>query len=78
MTSDIVIDLDAKHKAHRSGSKWLVQKRQADGSWDMVAHWAGGRRSLLQWCESNGVYPTRAAEELLATLPESTGFRERG
>lgn len=75
--TEIVVILDAKTKAIRSGSRWAVQKRQPDGSWDMVAAWDGSRRSLLQWAERNGVYPTREAEAQLALLPEGVGFRER-
>lgn len=69
--------LDLKTKANRSGNKWVVSRLQPDGSWDMQAHWTGGRRSLLTWCEANDVYPTRDAEAQLAVLPEATGFRER-
>jgi hypothetical protein len=75
--TEITIPLDAKHRAIRSAPKWVIQRRQPDGSWDMIDHWAGGRRSLLQWCEANGVYPTRQAEAQLALLPEGIGFRER-
>ncbi len=75
--TETTIVLDAKTKAIRSGSRWAVQKRQPDGSWDMVAAWDGSRRSLLQWAERNGVYPTREAEAILSTLPEGTGFKDR-
>jgi len=75
--TDIRVDLDTKTRAFRTGSRWIVQKRRPNGSWDMVADWVGGRRSLLQWCEANGVYPSRTAEAQLAALPEGVGFRER-
>ncbi len=71
------IDLDRKTRALRSGSRWAVQKLQPDGSWDMVAAWTGGRRSLLKWCEENHVAPTREAEAQLAVIPESDGFKDR-
>jgi len=71
------IELDRKTRALRSGSRWAVQKLQPDGSWDMVAAWTGGRRSLLKWCEENRVAPTREAEAQLAVLPESDGFKDR-
>lgn len=75
--TETVVVLDAKTKAIRSGSRWVIQRRQPDGSWDMTDHWDGSRRSLLQWCDKNGVYPTRDAEAQLALLPEGVGFRER-
>lgn len=75
--TEITILLDAKHKALRSNNRWCIQRRQPDGSWDMIRTWSGGRRSLLQWCDENGVYPTRDAEAQLALIPESTGFKER-
>lgn len=69
--------LDMKTKALRSNNRWAIQRLQADGSWDMLTHWTGGRRSLLKWCEANDVSPTRAAEAALELLPESQGFRDR-
>ncbi len=75
--TEIVVVLDAKTKAIRSGQRWAVQKRQPDGSWDMVAAWDGGRRSLFHWMEANGVYPTREAEAILSTISEGRGFVER-
>jgi hypothetical protein len=75
--TEVTITLDAKTKAIRSGSRWAIQRRQTDGSWDMTDHWDGSRRSLLQWAERNGVYPTREAEAVLATLSEGVGFKER-
>jgi hypothetical protein len=76
--TEIQIQLDSKHLAHRSQNNWAIQRRQPDGSYDLVANWTGGRRSLLQWCDANDVHPTRDAEALLAKLPEANGFRERG
>lgn len=75
--TEYTIALDAKTRAIRSANRWAVQRLQSDGSWDMQAHWTGGRRSLIQWCEENDVYPSRKALEQLATMPESTGFRDR-
>jgi len=69
--------LDRKHRALRSGNRWAIQRQKPDGSWDMVAHWQGGRRSLIQWAEQNGVAIERATEAALALLPEAQGFRER-
>jgi hypothetical protein len=77
MTTEHTIQLDRKHKALRSGDKWAVQRLQTDGSYDTVETWAGGRRSLLHWCEKHDVHPTREAEAALALLPESNGFRDR-
>lgn len=71
-----IIELDRKTKAVHSGSAWAVQKLQPDGNWDMVAHFTGGPRALAQWCERNGVYPTRDAEARLAAIPEAA-FRQR-
>lgn len=75
--TEYTIALDLKTKANRSGNKWVVSRLQPDGSWDMQAHWTGGRRSLLTYCEKEGVAPTREAEAALALIPESQGFRER-
>lgn len=75
--TEYTIALDLKTRAIRSGNRWAIQRLLSDGSWDMQAHWTGGRRSLLTWCEENGIVPTRDAEAALAKLPESTGFRER-
>lgn len=75
--TETTIQLDAKTRALRSGNRWAVTRMQPDGSYDLLEAWTGGRRSLLQWCEANGVYPTREAEALLQTLPEGTGFKER-
>lgn len=75
--TEIQIQLDVKHRALRSGSRWAVTRMQPDGSYDLVSAWTGGRRSLLQWLEENKVYPTREAEAQLAVIPESQGFKER-
>lgn len=76
--TEISITLDHKHTARRSANKWAVQRRQPDGSYDLLKAWTGGRRSLLQFCEEQGIVPTRDAEAVLATLPEGNGFKERG
>lgn len=76
--TEITIQLDAKHKAHRSQNRWAVQQKQANGAYDTIATWSGGRRSLYQWCEQNDVHPTRGAEQKIDALPEASGFRERG
>jgi len=75
--TETTIQLDIKTRAIRSGDRWAVQRLKPNGDWDMIANWAGGRRSLVHWCERNDVHPSRAAETVLATLAESTGFRER-
>lgn len=77
MTTEVTIDLDRVHRAVRSGDRWAIMKRQPDGSWDSVETWSGGRRSLFHHCERHGIVPSREAETQLATLPESTGFRDR-
>lgn len=74
MTTDTVIDIDARTRVHRSGDRWVVQRRQTDGSYDLIANWTGNRRSLMRWLEDNNVYPTREAERQLALLPERRGF----
>jgi hypothetical protein len=75
--TEITLVLDRKHRALRSGSRWAIQRLQPSGDWDLLSHWNGGRRSLLNWCEANDVHPDRAAEAALERLPESDGFRER-
>ncbi len=77
MTDEVVITIDAKTRVHRSGNRWAVQRRQSDGSWDLAKAWSGGRRSLLQYLDEQGIAPTRDAEAALALLPETSGFRER-
>jgi hypothetical protein len=72
------IDLDRKTRALRSGNRWAVLKLQPSGAYDLLTHWDGNRRSLLQWCETNGVFPTRDALAQLDRLPEASGFRDRG
>ena len=76
--TEISITLDHKHIARRSANKWAVQRRQPDGSWDLLKAWTGGRRSLLQFCDEQGIVPTRDAEAALGSIAESSGFRERG
>lgn len=77
MTTEIKIPLDRKHIALRSGDRWAVQRLQPDGKYDTIAAWDGGRRSLFHWCQRNDVHPSREAEQQLALLPESFGFRDR-
>lgn len=72
--TEITIDVDMKTRVIRSGDKWAVQKRRPDGSYDMVDHWTGNRRSLMRWFEDNNVYPSREAERQLNLLPERRGF----
>lgn len=72
------IPIDAKTTAIRSGNRWAIRRRQPDGSWDTMKTWAGGRRSLLQYLDEQGIVPTRDAEAALAQVPESQGFKERG
>lgn len=74
MTEDVTIDIDMKVRAIRSGDKWVVQRRQPDGSFDMLDHWTGNRRSFMRWLEDNGVHPSREAERRLAALPERRSF----
>ncbi|MFA5898335.1 MAG: hypothetical protein WC829_04400 [Hyphomicrobium sp.] len=76
-TQDTIIGLDRKHRAIRGGNRWAVQRLLPDGKWDLVEAWDGNRRSLYHWMEKHGIVPSREAEELLGTLPENTGFRER-
>lgn len=72
--TDTTIDVDAKTRVHRSGDNWVVQKKQPDGSYDMVDHWTGNRRSLMRWFEANNVHPSREAEHQLSLLPERRSF----
>lgn len=76
--TETTIDIDAKTRCIRSGNRWAVMRRQPDGSWDCQRAWSGGRRSLLQYLDEQGIAPTRDAEAALALIPESSGFRERG
>lgn len=75
--TDVTIQLDRKHKAHRSGDRWAVTRMLPDGSYDLVEAWDGSRRSLIQWCSQHDVYPSREAEQVLDSLSETTGFRDR-
>lgn len=75
--TEITIELDRVHRAVRSADRWALMKRQPDGSHDSIAVWSGGRRSLFHRLEELGIVPSRAAEEQLATLAESVGFRDR-
>lgn len=71
------VELDRVHRVTRSGERWALQKRQPDGSYNMIEHWQGGRRSLFHHLERLRIVPTREAETIIATWPESTGFKER-
>jgi len=75
--TEIRVDLDRVHFALRSGDRWAVCKRLPDGSSDTLVAWSGGRRGLFNRLEELGIVPSREAEERLAQLPESTGFRDR-
>ncbi len=75
--TEITIALDRVHRAIRSGARWAVQRRKPDDTWDTLATWAGGRRSIYHWCQRNDVHPSREAEAQLDLLPESQGFRDR-
>jgi hypothetical protein len=72
------IDLDRKHRAIRSGNRWAVTRLQPNGAFDLVEHWDGNRRTILQWCQNHGVVPSRDALAQLDRLPEASGFRDRG
>ncbi|MDQ5918939.1 MAG: hypothetical protein QG660_2054 [Pseudomonadota bacterium] len=76
-TTEITIELDRVHTALRSGDRWAICKRLPDGTHDTLETWAGGRRSLFHHCNALGIVPSREAEERLALLPETTGFRDR-
>jgi hypothetical protein len=76
--TEIMIELDRKHRALRSGNRWAITRLQTDGSYDLVSAWNGGRRSLYRWCENNDVHPDRDAEAALELIPELDGFRDRG
>lgn len=75
--TETTILLDRKTRAIRSGDRWAIQRLRDDNGWDMTDNWTGGRRSLLQWCSDHGVHPSREAEQALAVVPESRGFKER-
>lgn len=76
--TEVQIQLDRKHRALRSGARWAVTRMQPDGSYDLIAHWDGGRRTIYHWMEKNNVHPTREAEAALDGLAEGVTFRERG
>jgi hypothetical protein len=76
MTEQTTIQLDRRHKVHRDGDDWVVQRLLSDGSYDMVDKWTGPLRSLYRWCERNKVHPDRDAEATLARQPERTKFIE--
>lgn len=71
------VDLDRMHRALRTGDRWRVERRHPTRGWELVDEWNGSRRTLLQWCETHGIEPSRAAEAQLDLLPEATGFRDR-
>lgn len=72
--TEITIDVDMKVRVIRSDDKWVIQKKQPDGHYDMIDHWTGNRRSLMRWFEDNNVHPSREAERQLALLPERRSF----
>lgn len=74
--TEVTIQIDARHRAHRSGDRWLIQKANQDGVYDMIDQWAGNRRSLLKYLDDHNIHPTRTAEDQLAALPERQGFRD--
>lgn len=74
--TDTTIQIDAKTKAIRSDDRWVIQRMQSDGNYDMVDNWTGNRRSLFHWLEKNRITPSRDAEQQLALLPERKSFRE--
>lgn len=75
--TETTIQIDAKTIALRSENRWAVRRRLPDGSYDTAKTWSGGRRSLLQYLEEQGIVPTRDAEAQLSTIAESVGFKER-
>jgi hypothetical protein len=76
--TETTIQIDMKTIAVRSGNRWALRRRQPNGDWDTTRTWSGGRRSLLQYLDEQGIAPTRDAEAQLALIPEASGFRERG
>lgn len=74
--TDVTIQIDMKTRAIRSDDKWVIQRMQSNGDYDMVDHWTGNRRSLFHWLDKNGITPSRDAEQRLALLPERRSFRE--
>lgn len=75
--TETTIQIDAKTQAIRSGNRWALLRRLPDGTYDTERTWTGGRRSLLQYLDEQGIVPTRDAEAQLAGIAESSGFRER-
>ncbi len=75
--TETTIQIDAKTIAIRSGNRWALRRRLPNGDYDTERTWTGGRRSLLQYLEEQGIVPTRDAEAELARLPEGSGFKER-
>ena len=73
------IDLDRVHRAEpdQDGTGWTISRRKNDGTYTPLVSWTGGRRSLLQHCEDLDIHPSRDAEQVLARIPESSGFKER-
>ena len=72
--SVVTIEIEVKPKSDylERGLKAMEWRR------DMDRVWTGGRRSLLQYLDEQGIVPTRDAEAALSTIAESSGFRERG
>lgn len=75
MTTETTIQIDRRHKAHRSGDRWALTALQPDGSYDMLEAWDGPRRSLFPRLAARGIHPSREAERQLNALPERRGFR---
>lgn len=76
MTEQRTIQVDRLHRLHNDGSRWAIQKLTKDG-WNLLTSWTGDRRSVFARLESLEIFPSREAEQALAAIPESTGFRDR-
>lgn len=72
----IVIPLDKKHIAQRTGHMWELAKLDPDGGYAIFDRWEGNRRSLMHKLEEYGIVPSRQAEETLSLIPERLAFRE--
>lgn len=65
-------ELDHFHTAVRAAKSWHLYRRRPDGHFQLLRNWKGTRKSLYSVLEDFGIEPSRAAEEELMTLTEST------
>lgn len=78
MTDMISIDLDRKHLARRTRGRWELLRKDINGIYRRLEEWDGPRKSLYTMCQKHDIVPSRAADDLIAALPEQPAFRDDG